>query len=307
MKDNKYNLGKIDLGEILSVLLLNKYKIAIASIFTSLLFLSISFFIPNQYKSFALLAPAQSNELLSSQLGSYSSLAGIAGISMPSNPEDRSVEAIERIKSFEFFSRHFLPYINLEDLMAIKKWQRKENKIIYKKKLYNANQDEWVRDVKPPKTPKPSDQEAYKVYKKLLSINQDAQTKFVLISIKHKSPHISKDWLDLIILNVNESMRNEDKEIAKASIDFLNNRSINVNINELKEAISQLLESEMKKLMFASVNKSYIFRILDHPISPEEHATPIRLLFLFLGLIFGFLVSSYHFILKEMKHLNSNE
>ena len=68
----------------------------------------------------------------------------------------------------------------------------------------------------------PSDQEAYEKYKNILSINDDKKTGFVSVSISHPSPYIAKEWTDIIIFNINESMREVDKRDSLNSINFLN-------------------------------------------------------------------------------------
>ena len=43
---------------------------------------------------------------------------------------------------------------------------------------------------------------------------------------------------------------------------------------EIKEAISQLLQSEMQKLMLAAANENYIYKKLESPIAPEKKSEP---------------------------------
>ena len=40
--------------------------------------------------------------------------------------------------------------------------------------------------------------------------------------MKHKSPVVAQNWVDTIIYNTNECMREIDKQDAQNSIDFLN-------------------------------------------------------------------------------------
>ena len=67
--------------------------------------------------------------------------------------------------------------------MAVKKWDYQSNQITYNEKLYDSEKNKWVRKVKLPRKPKPSKQEAYKIYQEIINTSQDPKTSFVNISI----------------------------------------------------------------------------------------------------------------------------
>ena len=54
-------------------------------------------------------------------------------------------------------------------------------------------------------------------------------TGLVYLSMKHKSPVVAQNWVDTIIYNINECMREIDKQDAQNSIDFLNESLKNTN------------------------------------------------------------------------------
>lgn len=247
--------------------------------------------LPNIYSSNSILAPADPQDSLSTNISALSPLSAIAGLPVPDIKISKTAEGVERIKSFEFFSKHFLPNINLENLFAAKGWDIKNNTIIYDKKLYDSQNKEWVRKVKFPKKKKPSAQEAYKVYKRILQVNLDKKTSFITISIEHFSPNISKKWLDLIIHQINESMRELDREFAQRSIDFLNEAQQSSNVQSMKEVTSLLLEQQMQTLMLVSANKDYIYNIIEPPIAPERKSKPNRAMLCIIGTFLGGVLS----------------
>ena len=246
---------------------------------------------PNIYTSKALLAPTTSDNTLSSRLGAFSSIASIGGLSLPPESVSKSQEAVERIKSFEFFSQYFLPNIKLEHLMAIEKWDAEKNIIIYDKNIFDEVNQKWIRGEAGSKKMIPSNQEAYKKFKDLISVTESATTSFISISIDHESPFIAKRWIEIVISNINESMREQDIIDAQNSIDFLNELVTSTNIQTIKDAISNLLESQMQILMMASSNEAYVFEFIDSPYVPEEKSRPSRALICILGTIFGVVVS----------------
>jgi len=284
-------LDEIDLRLIFKISWSKRIPIICITFLFSFLSLVFALFLPNIYKSETILIPSKQTESFSSELGGISSLASFAGLDIPDFVGDKTTEAIERIKSFEFFSIHFLPYIELQDLMAVQKWKVEENKIFYDENIYDSQSNMWVRDAEFPKKSVPSNQEAFEIYKEILSINRDEKTSFVKISIEHQSPFIAKEWIEIILKNINESMSEIDRKSAQNAIDFLKMKYTETNIQSLRIGISKLLESQMQTLMLSSSENDYIFKILDSPVVPEEKFSPNRFIILFVGTIFGFVFS----------------
>ena len=288
--NNQYD-DAVDLKEILQILFNKKILIGFLTLFFAVVSVFAAISMSDVYKSSSLLAPTSQDESLSSSLGGLSSLAGIAGVSLPAGSISDSQIAVKRIESFEFFSKNFLPSIKLEDLMAEKKWIPQENKLIYDKDIFDEPSNKWVRKVSYPKKTIPSSQEAFKEFKKALSINQDEETGLVYLSIEHISPHVAKEWMDVIIYNINERMREIDKEDAQNSINFLSDSIKTTNSQSIKLVFSKLMESQMQTLMLASSNEDYIFKTINSPIVPEEKSGPNRAFICIVGTLFGFIFS----------------
>jgi len=143
---------------------------------------------------------------------------------------------------------------------------------------------------------------------KALSIVESKDTPFITIYMKHNSPDIAKKWIDIVIYNINESMREDDRKNAENAINYLNNIGDSIKIQSLKEVRSSLLESQMQILMLAASNNAYVFKILEAPISPEIKSSPNRAIICILGTLFGGLLSAliiiFNYFLKE--NLNNN-
>ena len=298
--NNSNNSNDINIIELISYFWKKKLTIISITGIAAIISVIYSLSLPNIYTSSTLVAVANEKSSLSSKLGGYSSIAGLAGISIP-RESNNSLEAIERIKSFDFFSEHFLPYIKLENLLAIKEWNPENNTILYDEKIFNNNSKKWIREKLPTI---PSNQEAYREYKDILTIYEDNKTLFVTISIDHQSPHIAKKWVEIIVKNINESMRNIDKKNALDSINFLNKEVENTNLKETKEAISKLVESQLQNLMLTSASESYVYKTLNAPIAPEKKTSPSRaiicILITFLGGVLGIFVAFIQFYRNEI-------
>tara|TARA_B110000977_G_C11043091_1_gene479560 strand:+ start:152 stop:1099 length:948 start_codon:yes stop_codon:yes gene_type:complete len=291
----------IDIKELFFALWERKILITTITTFFAIVSVIYALSIPNIYSSKAILAPASESSSLSSKLGGLSAFAGMAGVNLSSDSSDPSVEAIERITSFDFFSSHILPNIKLENLMSVKSWSLSSNILSYDEEIFDASTKKWTRKVKPPKSIIPSEQEAYRSFKKIISVTVNKKNNYINISINHKSPYVAKRWLDLVILNINESMRAEKKKIVESSIDFLNEISVTTNINTIKGGIVKLLESQIQSLMMISSSKDYVFKIIDSPQVPELKSSPNRpiicMTITFLGGILSLILAlTLHFI-----------
>ena len=286
-KKNNDSNYEINLNDLILALWNKKRFILLVVLVSAIASVSYSLSLPNVYTSKALLAPVNPEESLSSRLGSLSALGSFTGLGLPNSSAPKNQEAIERIKSFQFFSTHFLPNIKLENIMANIGWLPLENVIIYDEKLFDKNTNKWVRKTKFPKKTIPSSQEAFEVYSNILSIREDKKTSFVTISIEHHSPIVAKEWVDTIINRINQSMRKNDVKFAEDSISYLNIAAQSTDLQSSKEAIVQLLKNQMQTLMLASSNDSYVFKIIDLPIISEEKTKPSRALISILGTFLG--------------------
>lgn len=278
----------IDLNELLNAIWIQKFLIMLITSFFIITSVLYALILPNIYKSEALLMPKESNPNgINGMFNQYAGIASIAGISIPSSNNSKSNEALSRIHSYDFFLNHFLPNIRLEDLVASKKWDQENNELIYDKAIYNKETQAWVREVKPPLNKIPSSQEAYKVYKDILKTSKDSISSFVKLSIEHHSPYVAKDWVNLIINKIDQSMKNEDRVQAEKSIEYLNKVTSTTSFEDIKRALSNLTEEQMKLLMIMESSESYIFTILDPPIAPEEKFKPSRALIVIISTLFG--------------------
>ena len=167
--------------------------------------------------------------------------------------------------------------------MAVDEWDAKNNTVVYDDSEFNSTSNEWSR--------KPSDQKAFKEYKRALSISQEELTGLVYLSMKHKSPVVAQNWVDTIIYNINECMREIDKQDAQNSIDFLNESLKNTNSQSIKVVFAKLMESQMQTLMLASSNEAYVFKTINSPIIPEDKSSPSRALICILGTLLGGILS----------------
>ncbi|MCV5919028.1 hypothetical protein OFN60_36935, partial [Escherichia coli] len=71
--------------------------------------------------------------------------------------------------------------------------------------------------------PKPSAQEAYDVFREdIFSVNQDKETGLYTVSVKHYSPFIAKQWVNWLITDINNVMRDRTISETSQNLAYLN-------------------------------------------------------------------------------------
>ena len=283
---------EIDIGELFHVLWDKIFYIgAITSLF-SLISIIYALMLPNIYQSKATLMAVEQGSGMSGMVGRMSGMASLAGISLDSKSSSKDQEAIARIKSFEFFSNNFLPNIKLENLMAVKKWNQASNTLTYDASDFNSESRQWLRKAKPPRSNIPTSQEAYEEFVEIMSVNKDKKTNLVTLMVEHKSPFIAQQWVEIMINQIDQVMRDQDRQTATKSIEYLNSLAPTVINEDIKKALSALQQEQMKRLMMVEANDNYVFKVLDSPIAAELKSKPRRSLIVIWGTILGMVLSA---------------
>lgn len=281
---------EIDLRELFKVIWQGKWVVIVITA----LFAAASVFYainqPNIYKSEVLLAPAeeQKNSGLAGQLGG---LASLAGVNIGGGSSNKSQLAIEVLKSRNFISEFIKKHDILVDLMAAKEWDSKSNQVVYNKDLYNFDSKKWVRKVNAPFEPKPSMQEAYKVFigKSQFISNEDSG--MLVASFEHVSPFIAQQWVSWLVEDINEVMKKRDVAEAQRSSEFLENQLKKTRIADIRVVLYKLIEEQTKTIMFANVRDEYVFKTIDPAIVPEQKSKPARAMICILGTMLGGMLS----------------
>lgn len=257
------------------------------TIVSAVLSVAISLWLPNIYRSDAVLAAEDQGGGLANLAAQYGGLASLAGISLPTNSNDERVEGIETLRSREFVTDFIARRAILPELMAARRYNTEINEIIFDSKDYDVESATWIRRVRPPYEAEPSLLEAYEEFMEIYSISEDRETGFVTVSIEHLSPLIARDWVDWIVEDINEKMMLEATSEARQAIEFLTEQLENTHIVNLEEVFYSLIEEQMKTIMLAEVRSEYLFKTIDPAVITEEEVKPYRALICIFGTIFG--------------------
>ncbi|MDA9212637.1 Wzz/FepE/Etk N-terminal domain-containing protein [Gammaproteobacteria bacterium] len=291
---------EIDLQELFYILFQGKWIIISVTAFISIIGVIYSLSLPNIYESKALLVPVNPSNSIAASLGSYGAIAGIAGVSLPNTDEGNASKAIEKISSLSFFEDNILTNIYLPDLMAFKSWNPKTNKAIFDENIYDINTSTWRGDYSNSQHQIPSAQQSFLSFKSNhLSLIEDKKSGFITLSIKHKSPFIAKQWVELVVNEVNSFYRQKDKSKSEKAVSYLNQQISLTSLSEIKEVLAQLLQEETKKLTLIEANLYYVFDYIDPPAVMENKSEPSRVLICVLSALLGAILS---FLLVFIRH-----
>ncbi|WP_105254002.1 Wzz/FepE/Etk N-terminal domain-containing protein [Pseudoalteromonas sp. T1lg75] len=286
---------EIDLKELFLALWQGKWIIIGTTLIAAVIAVAYALSLPNIYKSEALLAPAEDGQSggLSALAGQFGGLASLAGVNLGGGSADKTTIALELLKSRSFVGE-FVQEHNLKPLiMAANGWEQASNKVIYDPEVYDSEKGVWIREVKAPKQPEPSQLEVHaKFTKQFLNVSQDKETGLVTISVKHYSPVVAKELTDKLIEQLNNTMRANDIADADNSIEYLNNALQETSVADMQKVFYQLIEQQQQTKMLASVRDEYTLKTIDPAVIAEEKSDPKRALICILGVMLGCMLAS---------------
>lgn len=301
-KSNNLLDSEIDFREIVLLIWEKKIFLSISSFIITIFFIIYSLTIPNQYTSKSILEIQNNSETsstLSSLKNQFGGLASLAGINFGSAESgDKSFWVIERIKSKEF-SRHLYSFEGvLENLLAIKNYDYKSNVITYDTKIFNKGN--WLTNKKGTSY-KPTYLEFHEAFNSVLSVKKDTETNFIILKVQHLSPYFAKEFLSLIIREINLITKNNDKKEADYSLKYLQSVLRNTSVKDTRDSINELIKSQLNIIMLADIKDFYILRPIDSPFIPEQKSSPSRSTIAIMGLFLGGFLSFLFVLIRHYR------
>lgn len=273
---------QIDLKELFFALWsAKKFIIQLTAIF-AIGSIGLSLILTPYYKSESLLLVRNGSD--NQGLSQLSSLAAIAGVNMSSSGNDQSMQAIELIKSREFM-KHLLTFDNiLPSMLAAESYDPNAKELLFDQNKYNPDTKEWSN--------KPSYLKAHKFFlKQMLNISKNNKNGFISIHIEHISPIFAKEFLDLIIAEANEILRNKDMEESKQGIKYLTSELSKTPFIEIQGSINALIEAQLETQMMTQINQDYLLVKIEPPFIPEDKSKPSRAMISIIGTMLGGMIS----------------
>lgn len=283
---------EIDLRELFSIIWDGKWWIIAITFVFAVASVIYSLSLPNIYKAEATLAPTEEaqGQGFGEELGG---LASLAGINVGKQQVDKVTMAMEILQSRKFIKDFVEKHEILPELMAGKEWHQASGELVYNKEVYNPKTKEWVREVEPPKQPQPSSWEYVKKFQdSVLTVEKNTSTPGLInIAVEHLSPIIAHQWVEWLIQDINDHMRQRDINEAKRSMEYLKEELGTTNLSSMQQVFYKLIEQQTQTIMLANVRPEYIFQVLDPAVVPEQKSAPSRALICIVGTFLGGFVS----------------
>lgn len=283
---------EIDLREIFATLWAGKWIITGITTGFAVVAVVVALMLPNQYKSTAVLAPAQSGSsaMMAGLASQFGGLASLAGIDIGGGKSDESQIAMEIMKSWGFVDK-FIRVHGIEvEVFAATKWMHDTNELVIDEGLYDTEQNKWVRNPPFGKTVEPTSWELYKEFKERLNISQAQDTGLISVSFEYYSPQLSKLWVDAYIELINNHMRERRLEQVNRNIEYLRSQIEKTSIVEMKEVFYQIIEEQTKSKMLAEASPEYAFVTVSEAMVVEEKSAPNRVaICMFLAVLGAFM------------------
>jgi len=291
----QFHDDEIDLRELFSVLwAAKKLIVAVTAVFA---LVSVIFAIsqPNKYEASALLTPAQNSSAglsgVLDNLGGLGGLASLAGVEIGGGSGGEAEIAQEIQLSWGFVEK-FVEENNLAvEVFAADGWDRESNQLSIDNDLYDIDEKRWTRNPPSGKTVNPTSWEIYEEFLEMVSISTDKKTGLISLSVEYYSPYIAKQWVDQLVVAINQYMQQRKLQMVNTNIEYLEAQIEKTSIAGMKEVFYTIIEEQVKSKMLAEASPEYVFVTVSPAMVPEEKSQPKRVLICILGVLLGGMLS----------------
>jgi uncharacterized protein involved in exopolysaccharide biosynthesis len=213
--------------------------------------------------------------------GSLGDIASLAGVNLGAGGTETE-EALAVLRSRQFTEafiadRHLMPELFPDS--------------------WDAQRHDWKQDIVPP-TPG----RAYKYFDQgIRTIVQDKKSGLITLQIDWRDRLEGAEWANELVRRLNAEMRSRAVDKANASVAYLQKELASATEVGTREAVSRLMEAQIKQRMVANVTEEYSFRIVDRAMAPDKKdvVKPKKVALLAAGLAMGFFVGIFGVLLVD--------
>ena len=270
-QSESYVNDEINLLEIFNIIWDSRKNLLLATIVAGIVSILYSLSLTNYYKSEAVFIVAEDSQQAFPVSSGLSSLAALGGVNLSPGGENKAGLILATIQSRAFLKHLITIDAQLPLKISSTSFNKEGGTLILDENKRN-NQTFY---------------ELYTTYKTILSASQDARTGFILISVEHVSPIFTKQFLDLIVDQVNEILRRKDLEESSSALNYLTSEMAKTVVLDVKSSISELIESQLEVQTIAKIREDYALKAIEPPYIPEIKSKPVRSTMVITGTIFG--------------------
>jgi uncharacterized protein involved in exopolysaccharide biosynthesis len=305
-RDRTGSSGDIDLVDVFRLLWFGRLFILRFVLLFAALGVAVALYLPNQYRSEAIFKPAAMEELPGGS-GLLAQVGALTGFNIGLGSSTNADVAVEMLRSRPFLVDFARNRDVVVPLMAGKVWDRTRGELILDPELYDPTTKRWIRVVDPPLTPEPTDDEIYVAMKEIVSVEQDLTTRFVRVSVTFLSPELAQQWLEQLVRDLNEQLRQKDIAIQERSISYLTERLKENTLSGLDSDLSELLRNAIRDHMLAKVREEYALETIARPFRPILKSEPNRALLSVAATVLGGLLGVFALVFSHSRRPYASE
>jgi hypothetical protein len=137
--------------------------------------------------------------------------------------------------------------------------------------------------------------EAVHEFKDHVDITPAKDSSLLKLSVEWYDPISASDWANHLVAFADSELRAKALDTARARINYLQKELENNPIVPVREAISEMMENELRTMVTASADKEFTFRVIDPAIPAEKRTRPHRILIMaalgFCGMFLGSIIA----------------
>ena len=290
--NNSFQDDRIDIRELFNLLWGGKILIVIV---TSVFYLCSMYYASNlddYYKS-----KASMSVLEKSSGGNLGGLASLAGISL-SGIGIKGPRYINTVRSRAFLKQLIAVDENvLPSIVAAKSYDRESKKLVFDSEIYDVANKKWPQG-------KPTHIEAYSAYHETVQLSYEVVNGTVELYSEHISPIFAKEFLDLIIHEADDLLRQRDLKRSSEAMDYLTSELSNTSLLDIRSSINQLMLGQIQTQMMTKLSSNYVLNIIEPPFIPVRSFKPSKSLIFLLTTLSGFALGIIWILMRHYVVIN---
>jgi uncharacterized protein involved in exopolysaccharide biosynthesis len=132
---------------------------------------------------------------------------------------------------------------------------------------------------------------AVEVFRKHLNVQPEKNSNLVRVTFEWYDAKTASEWANSLVADADASLRANALHTAQARLEYLQRELSNTRILAVQEAVTKIVEEELRSLAVAGADKEYVLKVVDSAVPPEKRARPKRVLIVLalstLGLLLG--------------------
>lgn len=264
-------------GDLFAIFWRGKWLIVAITLAMSTVSLVASLNSPKRYAATVLIVPvdmSQSAGRLDGVNSMLSNLGGLASLVGASTLSPSKAVDIATLKS-ELLTTQYIRQNNLLPILFASEWDRRRN--------------QWRTD-DPNKIPSLWDGSRY-FQNRVCSVAEVETSGLYRVTVTWTNSEVAATWANGIVALTNEYLRSKAISETKANIAYLQEQAKQTSTADLKVAILDLMEQEIRSEMIAQGQSEYALKVVDPAFVPKRPYSPSLVLWTVSGFLAGLLSS----------------